>query len=98
MKKNFGNLSAALSIFTDQYDLSLDQNLASLDRSIIQGLIDAEKLEEELSLALENLHFDWVNIARETDLITYNLEDWSNSRIREHVKGLLWKFFSRPNS
>ncbi len=92
MKNTFKNLAATFAIFTEEYDLSLDQNIASLDLSIEQGYIDKSKLKEELSEALNDPNFKWLEFAIETKLLVYDLEKYTNDKIKEYCKLLIWDY------
>lgn len=88
----FKNLAAALAIFTEEYDLSIDQNIASLDSSIEQGYIDKDKLKEELNLALNDSNFNWLDFAVETRLLVYDLENYTSDKVKEYCKRLIWDY------
>jgi hypothetical protein len=67
MEERFKNMAATFRLFSEEFDLSHDQNLGSLDLSIKQGLIDKHKLKEELNYALTDPNFHWINFAIRTD-------------------------------
>jgi hypothetical protein len=92
MKEEFKNLAAAFNIFTEEYDLCLDQNIASLDLSIKQGYIDEAKLKEELNVALDDPSFEWVNFATTNRLIVYDIEKYTNEKVKEYFKSLVWGY------
>ena len=92
MKKTFENLAATLSIFTEELDLSLDQNISSLDMSIQQGYIDKDKLKEEFYLALDDPNFKWLDFAIETKLLVYDLENYTDDKVKDYCKSFLWNY------
>ena len=92
MEESFENLAAAFNIFTEEYDLSIDQNIASLDLSIQQGYIDALKLKKELNRALNDPDFKWLDFAIENKLIIYNLESYTDNKVKEYFKSLVWDY------
>ena|SRR6185312_1427008 len=92
MEERFKNLAAAFNIFTEEYDLSIDQNLGSLDLSIKQGYIDKPKLKEELNLALSDPSFDWVHFAVENRLIVRDIEKYTNDKVKSYFKSLVWDY------
>lgn len=89
---SFKNLAAAFNIFTEEYDLSLDQNIDSLDSSIKQGYIDGTELKNELNIALNDPNFKWFDFAVENRLIVYDLENYTDNKIKEYFKSLVWSY------
>lgn len=92
MEGKFKNLAAAFNIFTEEYDLSIDQNVASLDLSIQQGYIDASKLRDELNAALNDPVFKWLDFAIENRLIIYDLENYTDEKVKDYFKSLVWDY------
>ncbi|MEO2051684.1 MAG: hypothetical protein ABGX00_07940 [Allomuricauda sp.] len=89
MNERFKNLAAALAIFTEELDLSSDQTIGILNSDIEQGYIDKSKLNEELKLALNDPNFMWLDFAIETKLLVYDLEKYTNDKVKEYCKSLL---------
>ena len=92
MHEKFDNLAAAINIFSEEYDLSLDQNLRSLDLSVQQGYIDKALLKEELDNALSDPDFDWVGFAFENRLIVRDKWKYTNDGMKDYVKSLIWDY------
>ncbi|MEQ9425854.1 MAG: hypothetical protein RJQ09_15625 [Cyclobacteriaceae bacterium] len=92
MKDRFKNLAATFSIFTDEFDLSLDQNLGSLDLSIQQGHINKQGLKEELDLALSDPKFEWLEFAKENRLIVIEIDNHTDESIKKYFKSLVWDY------
>jgi hypothetical protein len=99
MEDKLKNLAAAISIFSEEYDLSLNQTLGILDSDIKQGYINKDLLIKELEMALLDSNFDWFEFAVKNRLIVYDLETYNNTSIKEYIKSLIEKYFnSKSNS
>jgi hypothetical protein len=98
MEEKLKNLAAAINIFSEEYDLSLDQTLGILDSDIKQGYIDKYLLKEELETALLNPDFDWLDFAIKNRLIVYDLEKYNNATVKEYIKSLIEKYFSSKSN
>ena len=97
MQEYYKNLETACNIFTEEYDLSLDQNIASLDLSIKQGYINYLGLKEELKMALLDSNFNWVDFAINSRLIVYDIEKYNNDNIKSYVKSLIGNYLYSDN-
>ncbi len=94
MKETFKSLAAALAIFTEELDLSSDQTLDILDSDIKQGYINEDKLKEELNLALNDPNFKWLDFAIETKLLVYDLEKYTDDKVKDYCKSFLWSYLN----
>jgi len=89
MEEKYRNLAAACNIFTEEYDLSVDQNISSLDLSIKQGYIDYQKLNNEFCEAISDPDFEWLDFAIKSKMIIYNIDQYDNEKVKNIVLNVI---------
>lgn len=92
MNNSFDNLRVVFNIFSEEYDLTLDQNLGSLELSIKEGYIDELQLKKEIKQALEDPEFQWLDFAIENRLIVHNKANYNNESIKQYFLSLICEF------
>lgn len=98
MEGKYKNLAATCKIFTEEYDLSIEQNIASLDLSIKQGYIDYYRLKEELKMAVEDSDFEWLNFAIQNKLIMYDIGRYDDSYAKNLVLNIISGYVNATNT
>lgn len=92
MNDKFENLKAALSLFSEEYDLTLDQNLGSLELSIKEGYIDGTQLKKEIQEAINNPNFQWLDFAIENRFVVHNQAKYDNESVKRYFLSLVAEF------
>jgi hypothetical protein len=95
--EKYKNLLSAISIFTEEQDLSKEQTIGILDSDIKQGYINYLGLKEELEMALLDSNFNWVDFAINSKLIVYDIEKYNNDNIKSYVKSLIGNYLYSDN-
>lgn len=89
--KNLTNLINALAAFMEANWLPYEDSIGSINWCITHGTINKEKLVSEYLRVTSEKSFDWISLAKETQLLIIP-ENYSNEDIKNYVKFLLHDF------
>ena len=74
------NLKRVLSTFREDLWLPFEDSIGCINVEIDNGTIKQEKLKEEFNNSINNSHFNWLELARETQLLI-SPDNYSNIEI-----------------
>ncbi|NVK83698.1 MAG: hypothetical protein HWE21_05220 [Cytophagia bacterium] len=92
MSNTFKNLKSTLNLFSEEYDLTLDQNLGSLELSIKEGYIDGTQLKKEIQEAINDPNFQWLDFAIENRFVVHNQAKYDNESVKRYFLSLVGEY------
>lgn len=91
MKRNCENLILALANFAEDWWLPYNDSVSMLNNAIDNGMIIQPDLLKNFVEAIDDVNFDWVNIAKESQLLI-NPEEYTNFEIKDYANLLLYDY------
>ena len=91
MKRNYENLILALAKFAEDWWLPYNDSINMLSNAINNGMINKGDLVRNLIEAINDVNFDWINLAKESQLLIIP-EAYTNVEIKNYVKLLLYDY------
>lgn len=91
MKRNYENLILALAKFAEDWWLPYHDSISMLSNAIDNGMINKTDLVKNLIEAINDVNFDWINLAKESQLLI-TPEAYTNVEIKNYVKLLLYDY------
>lgn len=84
-------LKMALTNFSEALMCPLDESWDATYRHIDNGSLDLSKLKEEIDSALDDDQFNWLQIAKDAELLEgKSIDNYTNTEIKYHVLDLLY--------
>lgn len=91
MKRNYENLILALAKFAEDWWLPYDDSIGMISNAISNGMISKEDLVKNFIEVINDVNFDWINLARESQLLIMP-EAYTNVEIKNYAKLLLYDY------
>ncbi len=88
---NFPNLIKTLNLFNIESGLDNEQVFYFFEKSISNEIIILEDFKTEFQDAVQNISFDWVALAAQSNILI-NPQKYNRLEIINYVKGLLWDY------
>ena len=86
---NTKHLTKALGFFSEKYMYLKEESFDELDRNIENGTLNLDQLRLEFRHALKNNDFDWIQLAKNTELLE-RIDNYSSRDIKIHAMVLLY--------
>ncbi|MBF4516604.1 hypothetical protein IRZ71_09620 [Flavobacterium sp. ANB] len=91
MKRNNENLILALAKFAEDWWLPYNDSISMLSNAIENGMISKRDLVKNLIEAINDVNFDWIDLAKESQLLIIP-EAYTNKEIKNYAKFLLYDY------
>ncbi len=82
------NLAMALTEFSEILLSPIEGPYDAMDRSVDSGILDLDQLRLEFTAAVESTDFDWMQFARDIELLEW-IDNYNGREVRIHVMDLL---------